>query len=493
MKPKRAEQSSPSTSRTPSRGSRRPGRTEARDLRGSGGARSRSRTRTDAGPGRRVGRGALPGRRRLRAGDGRGRGRSARSPGGAVALGDLRADGRPGHHGGRLDRPPTRAVVDPHGRRLAPRGLRRQPAQHGSGRGDRGHARAGPRLGHGIERRRRDSCRRWHPDRDVPGRTNRRVRPPRHRPVAGTSPAGLARHRAGRIRTGPSPPAGREPGNRRIVGDDHDRVRRCLGRALAHAQHRTSIFPPPDRHRHRDRPRPPSRATSRRRDARTVWRWLLAIAAVPVPIFVAVFRYLLPYSDGDTPERSSPNWSPPPPTRARSCGSGSRSCCADSPASLAVAWLTRRRTPVLTTIAMILAVPGYIALFAGGTYGDLLVLRHGHGSRSGLPDGVPARVRDGIQPAVQRSGADLRGRSPVRHDPARHRPVAGRIAPTWLAIGLTVSQPIHLASVMTGIRPLDLVGWGLTAVGFTWAAWRLAKLPNDEFDLPPVTSGGGVR
>jgi hypothetical protein len=40
--------------------------------------------------------------------------------------------------------------------------------------------------------------------------------------------------------------------------------------------------------------------------------------------------------------------------------------------------------------------------------------------------------------------------------------------------------------VMTGIRPIDLVGWGLTAVGFAWAAWRLAKLPNDEFDLPPT-------
>jgi hypothetical protein len=38
---------------------------------------------------------------------------------------------------------------------------------------------------------------------------------------------------------------------------------------------------------------------------------------------------------------------------------------------------------------------------------------------------------------------------------------------------------------MTGIRPIDLVGWGLTAVGFGWAAWRPAKISNDEFDLPP--------
>jgi hypothetical protein len=39
---------------------------------------------------------------------------------------------------------------------------------------------------------------------------------------------------------------------------------------------------------------------------------------------------------------------------------------------------------------------------------------------------------------------------------------------------------------MTGVRPIDLVGWGLTGVGFCWAAWRLVRMRNEEFDLPPV-------
>ena len=39
---------------------------------------------------------------------------------------------------------------------------------------------------------------------------------------------------------------------------------------------------------------------------------------------------------------------------------------------------------------------------------------------------------------------------------------------------------------MTGIRPIDLVGWGLTAVGFGWAAWRLMRMRDAEFDLPPL-------
>ena len=56
----------------------------------------------------------------------------------------------------------------------------------------------------------------------------------------------------------------------------------------------------------------------------------------------------------------------------------------------------------------------------------------------------------------------------------------------WLfAVALTISQPIHLVSAMTGNHPLDLVGWGLTAVGFGAAGWKLLHTPNDQFDLAP--------
>jgi hypothetical protein len=142
---------------------------------------------------------------------------------------------------------------------------------------------------------------------------------------------------------------------------------------------------------------------------------------------------------------------------------------------------------------MTLAVPGYIALFAGGSYGDLLA--YATGSDSSLDFQTAFQLGFGME-SSQQSGAvgltfvagHLLGTTLLGIALWR-----ARIAPTWLAIGLTVSQPIHLASVMTGIRPVDLVGWGLTAVGFTWAAWRLMKLPNDEFDLPPAESGRARR
>ncbi len=231
---------------------------------------------------------------------------------------------------------------------------------------------------------------------------------------------------------------------------------------------------------------PESERTRDGRDARTVWRWLLAIAALPVPIFVAVFRYLTPYDGTDTPAQIFAKLVAVPGYQTAVVWLGMAVALCGCAGALAVAWLIRRRTPVLTTIAMVLAVPGYLALFAGGSFGDLLsyVTR----TVPGIDYQTAFQLGSGMESSPQSSatglifvaghlfGTTLLGVALWR----------ARIAPTWLAIGLTVSQPIHLASVMTGIRPLDLLGWGLTAVGFAWAAWRLSRLPNDEFDLPPL-------
>jgi hypothetical protein len=227
-------------------------------------------------------------------------------------------------------------------------------------------------------------------------------------------------------------------------------------------------------------------STSGGRDARTVWRWLLAIAAVPVPIFVAVFRYLMPYDGTDTPAQIFAKLVAAPGYQTAVVWLGIPVVLCGFAGALAVAWLTRRRAPVLTTIALALAVPGYIALSAAGPYGDLLsfVTR----TVPGIDYQTAFQLGSGMESSSQSSllglifvaghlfGTTVLGIALWR----------AQIAPTWLAIGLTVSQPIHLASVMTGIRPLDLLGWGLTAIGFAWAAWRLIRLQNDEFDLPPL-------
>jgi hypothetical protein len=236
-----------------------------------------------------------------------------------------------------------------------------------------------------------------------------------------------------------------------------------------------------------DRAPAPQPTVAAGRDARTAWRWLLAVAAVPVAVHVAVFRYFIPYQGADPPRKIFDTLVAATTYQGLVIWVGSFVVLTGFAGILAVAWHTRRRTPLLTTIAMVLAVPGFLALFAGGPYGD--VLAYVTATVPGIDRGAAYQIGYGMESSAQSGalitifvighlvGTTLLGVALWR----------ARIAPTWLAVGLTVSQPIHLASVMTGIRPIDLVGWGLTAVGFGWAAWRLVRLPNDEFDLAPKT------
>jgi hypothetical protein len=50
-----------------------------------------------------------------------------------------------------------------------------------------------------------------------------------------------------------------------------------------------------------------------------------------------------------------------------------------------------------------------------------------------------------------------------------------RLMPTVVAVALIISQPLHLVSVITAQPVLDLVAWGLTAVGMAFLAVRLLR------------------
>ena len=221
-------------------------------------------------------------------------------------------------------------------------------------------------------------------------------------------------------------------------------------------------------------------------DARTVWRALLAVTAPLAAAGVTVGRYLLPYDTGDPAEAIFDKLVAATTFQAWVIWIGGLLSLVVCAGVVAVAWLSRRRAPVLTTVAVLLALPGYLALTAGGPYGDLLT--HAVGTDPTLDRGTALALGTGMASSAWTStlglifiGGHLLGTVVLGLAALR-----ARALPRWVAIGLAVSQPIHLASVLTGIRELDLVGWGLTTLGFAVAGWLLLRMPNDAFDLAPL-------
>jgi hypothetical protein len=206
----------------------------------------------------------------------------------------------------------------------------------------------------------------------------------------------------------------------------------------------------------------------------TIRRYGLA-ALMPVgPAAVAVLRLVLPY---DTPDPS---------------GTVVAKIAADLPAAGLVLWmtfvatltlvpgavaaltLTWRKAPALSLVAGALLVPGYLMIgFAGG----------------GADAVVPAGVTAGVDPPVLIRLVEAIAADPVTSTSEnvfvlghllgaillgvamlRSRVVAWR----W-AVAVLVSQPLHLVAAMTGSHALDLVGWGMTAVGMAAAAVAYAR------------------
>lgn len=161
------------------------------------------------------------------------------------------------------------------------------------------------------------------------------------------------------------------------------------------------------------------------------------------------------------------------------------------PAFLAAAGLSRRRRPVLTTIALTVNLVGYLGAFAVAAIDNLYLI-------GAL---LPADQRDvaaividkmwssGI-PGVSTNlfvlghvlGAILMGLA-----------LRGSIATIgWLAMLLTT--PMHvLAFVVLQMPALDLAAWLLMTLAFVCCAVKIIKIPNDDWDLPPIGLSTGAR
>lgn len=121
-------------------------------------------------------------------------------------------------------------------------------------------------------------------------------------------------------------------------------------------------------------------------------------------------------------------------------------------------------------------IPGYLAL-AGLVAGDIVLLA---GAQAGIEAGTLATLMDAVValPMVSvLTGVFVLGHlvGSVLLGVAMWR---SQVVPAWAAVTMAVSQPVHLVAAITGNHPLDLIGWGATAVAMGVAAGVLVRGPR---------------
>lgn len=152
------------------------------------------------------------------------------------------------------------------------------------------------------------------------------------------------------------------------------------------------------------------------------------------------------------------------------------------PGALAVGRLTRRRAPRTTAAALLLLIPGYLALgWLAGT--DLLLWS---GVHSGVDQSTIGRLYSTDHPTTSiAAGVFVIGHvvGTVLLGAAMWR--SGTV-PRWAAVLTMISQPLHFAAaVIVGSPSLDLVAWGMNAVGFAAASVAILRMRDDDWDVAP--------
>jgi hypothetical protein len=155
------------------------------------------------------------------------------------------------------------------------------------------------------------------------------------------------------------------------------------------------------------------------------------------------------------------------------------------PAFLAAARLARRHRPMLTMIALGVNLIAYLSGWAMLAMDSMYLA----GSR------LPVEQRDGAAALIdamwangllsisamlivigQTLGAILMGLA-----------LRGTI-PTVGWVAMMLSQPIHILAFMLNVFDPAALAWGLMALAFAFCAVAVLRTPDDEWDLPPLST-----
>jgi hypothetical protein len=231
-------------------------------------------------------------------------------------------------------------------------------------------------------------------------------------------------------------------------------------------------------------------STGRPVDLRRATRVFAAVLIPVGPACVAALRYLLPYQTSDNAADAVAAIAAAPDRQYVVVWLGFLAMLTLVPGVLFVGRVARQRAPRLTAVALLLLVPGYLALgflvaadavawygvtrgFSPAIVADLF--EHGHPSQL-MSAGV--FVLGHVLGTVLLGVALLRGR-------------AVPAVAAWLVI---VAQPLHfVAAVILGSPLLDLAAWGSNAVGFAAVSLVVLRMRDEEWEPAPVRTPGSVH
>jgi hypothetical protein len=190
------------------------------------------------------------------------------------------------------------------------------------------------------------------------------------------------------------------------------------------------------------------------------------------PAAVAVLRFVLPYDTVDDSATMTRKVMAEQGRESLVLWLGFIAILTLVPAAYVVSRLTKERAPKLTLVAMLLLVPGYLAL-GWLTAEDQFLWS---GAKAGLDAGAITRLIDSIHPSGAVAGIFFVAGHVVGTILLGTALLRSRAIARWAAVAVIASQPIHfVAAVIITNHTLDLFGWALQAVGFAAAGWAIIQ------------------
>jgi len=222
-------------------------------------------------------------------------------------------------------------------------------------------------------------------------------------------------------------------------------------------------------------------------DLRRASRVLAAVLLPIGPALIAALRFVLPYETNQSDTRIVREIAAHQGAANAIVWLGFAACLVMVPTVLWVGRIAARRSPRLTAVALCLLVPGYASL-AFLVSSDAVAL---YAAKHGFSTATAADLYTSMHPTVLVAGVlfvvghvlgtILLGVALLR----------GGELPAWAGWAIVLAQPLHaFAAVVVGSHPLDLVAWGLNAVGFAVVSSVILRTSDDEWAPRPVERAG---